>query len=234
MVFLPLRVTVRRSWAIWVAPANSTQAGAVVTLMVRVVLRPCPWLVVVWDVFPGQVLARSEEFGLVGFDGEDVVPAGGGDLFGGVGLGVHGIDGDDDVGEVEEFQESLYCWDLITFRGDRELPDHCAGALVESGDQVRCCRGLGPCTTHGLAVQGDHATRCDSVGAGPHKRADVLVEEVGIEAGEHPSDGRFVRARRCGDPEDPEGLDRLVGDPFTDRDERLRAAEDGCQSYRED
>jgi hypothetical protein len=72
------------------------------------------------------------------------------------------------------------------------------------------------------------------VGAGPHQRADELVEEVGIEAGEHPSDGRLIRGRRAGDPEDPEGFDRLVGRPFTDRDERPRAADDRCQPHRED
>lgn len=147
---------------------------------------------------------------------------------------MHGIDGDDDIGEVEEFQEPLYCWDLVGLRGHRELPDHCTGALVEGGDKVRRGRGLRPRTTHGLAVQADHATRSDSVGAGPHQRADQLVEEIGIEAGKHPSDGRLIRDRLAGNPEDPEGLERLVGHPFTDRDERPRAADNSCQPHRED
>lgn len=98
----------------------------------------------------------------------------------------------------------MYCWDLVGLRSHRELPDHGAGALVEGGDQVRRCRGLRPCTTYGLAVQGDHATRCDSVGAGPHERAAELVEEFGVEAGEHPADGRLGRAGNAGDPEDLE------------------------------
>jgi len=219
-----------------VAPANSTQAGAVVTLMVRVALRPCPRLVVVWlgTSSQGRFLHAVKEFWLVGFDGEDVVTAGGGDLLRGAGLGVHRIHGDDDIGEVEEFQESLYCWDLVGLRGHRKLSDHGAGVLVERGDQVRRGRGFRPRAAHGFAVQGDHATRFGGVGAGPHQRANVLVEEFGVETGEHPADGRLVRDRSADDPENPQSFDRLMGHPFTDRDERSRAAEDGCQSYRED
>src|SRR5215207_1465295 len=48
-------------------------------------------------VAPGQVLARRVEVRLVGLDGEHVVTAGGGDQPGGVGLGVHRIDGHHDT-----------------------------------------------------------------------------------------------------------------------------------------
>ena len=41
----PPLVAVRRTWASWAAPGNSTQAGASITLMVRVTRRPCPVLV---------------------------------------------------------------------------------------------------------------------------------------------------------------------------------------------
>jgi hypothetical protein len=197
MVFLPFLVTVRRIWASWVAPANSTQAGAVVTLMVRVVLRPCPRLVVVWlgTSFQGRLLQALWSVGWLPLTVKRSHRRRWCHLLRGVGLCVHCVDGDDDVGEVEHFQELLYCWDLVGFRGHRELPDHCSGGLVEGGDQVRCCRGLGSCATYGLAVQGDHATCCDGAGAGPYERADELVDEVGVEAGEHSSDGRLVRDR---------------------------------------
>jgi len=105
---------------------------------------------VVRDVFPGEVLACLEEGRLVALDGEDVVTTAAGDLLRGVGLGVHRINRDDHAGEVEEFQEPLYCRDLVGLGGDRELSNDNSGGVVERGDQVGCGPGRRPCAAHGF------------------------------------------------------------------------------------
>jgi hypothetical protein len=59
---LPLLVTVLRTWATWREPVNSTQAGTVTTLMVRVTRGPWPLSLALragtWD--QGSALRRGE------------------------------------------------------------------------------------------------------------------------------------------------------------------------------
>jgi hypothetical protein len=56
-------------------------------------------------------------------------------------------------------------------------------------------------------------------------RADHGVEPVGVDLPDQPADGRFRRAPPVG-PEHYGHLDRQVGDPFGDRDERPRPGRD--------
>ncbi len=55
------------------------------------------------------------------FHGEHVVAAGADDEFGGVGLGVHRVQGQDRPGQVQDPQRGSHGGDLIGFRGDGDL-----------------------------------------------------------------------------------------------------------------
>jgi len=77
-------------------------------------------------------------------------------------------------------------------------------------------------------------SRENSAGARPHERPQQLVEQVGIQAGEDPSDGRLVRDDQAVDPQDPQRPDGLVRRPLADRHERPGTGDDRCQPDRQD
>lgn len=49
---------------------------------------------------------------------------------------MHRIHGDDDIGEVEQSQESVYSGDLVGLRGDRELSQHDPAVVVERAPRM--------------------------------------------------------------------------------------------------
>jgi len=77
------------------------------------------------------------------FHGEHVVPAGGDDQRRGVVLGVHGIDGDHHLVQVEQARKVTHSRDLVALDCGGDLTEHGAGGVVERRDQVRRCPAQG-------------------------------------------------------------------------------------------
>lgn len=86
---------------------------------------------------PLVAAGRFLSVGLVRLHAEDVVSAGVEDRLRGVGLGVHGVDGDHRAGQVETVQEVLHRWDLVALRGHRDLPEHGACREVRTTNTPR-------------------------------------------------------------------------------------------------
>jgi hypothetical protein len=99
-------------------------------------------------------------------------------------------------------QQVSYRGDLVALRGEGDLPQDGTGGVVERRDQVRRAplpATSGPGAAYGLAVDRDDPSAIDQVRAGPHECPDLLVEFVGVEAGEQLAQGGLIR---CGlDPE---------------------------------
>ena len=145
------------------------------------------------DLLPGQVLERPAQSLLVAFDGEHVVAALIADPPGGVHLCVHGVGGDHYPVEVEGLEKLPDGGDLVGLVGYPGLGQHGARGVVQGRQEVRR-RGLpqaGP--AHGLAVHRDDCSSLDGAGTSAQPRPQTGVEVGGVQALQHPPDGRLRR-----------------------------------------
>src|SRR5665648_988943 len=95
------------------------------------------------DLGPGQRLAPGEQTRLVGLDGEHVVPAPGGDVGRGGGLGVHRVGGDNRPDQVKRFEQGPQCRDLVALGRDLHLPENDPDRVVKGCDQVSGAKAAG-------------------------------------------------------------------------------------------
>jgi hypothetical protein len=89
------------------------------------------------DQAPGKALAAVQQGGLVGLDHEQVVRLLAGDQeLGGLGVGLEGVGGDHDVGEVEWGQQRGEGGHLLRRAADLVLGQHRAAGVVHRRQQV--------------------------------------------------------------------------------------------------
>ena len=178
---------------------------------------------------PGQRLEPGQQSRLVGLDGEDVVRAGGEDRVGGIGLGVHGVQGDHasaQVSRVEPGQQVTHCGDLVALRGDRDLPEDDTAGVVEGGDQVRrqvTAAPAGACPADRLTVDRDHPAALHVPAPGPAEHAELPIQRRRVEAGEQLTQRRLLRSG--GQPQPGEGVGAQLAGPLTDRGEGPRTGQ---------
>ena len=156
-------------------------------------------------VAPGQGLEPAQDRGLVAFDDEQVVAAGGDDVVGVVVLGVQvqGVGGDDRAGQVQVAQQGCEGGDLVALGLDLALGQDGLGVVADGGQEVdRAARGTA--AAQGLAVHGQAGQGCSGVCrrlgrlAGCQRgkvAAGRGVEGVAVQTGEQSSQGGGGRSR---------------------------------------
>ena len=186
------------------------------------------------DLGPRQGLAPGEQTGLVGLDGEHVVPAPGGNGGRGSGLGVHRISGDHRPDQVERFEQGPQCGDLVALDRDLHLPEHDPQRVVQSRDQMRGEVACGPGTPHSLAVDRDDSTSAQHPDTGTHPGPQDRVEALAVQARQRPTGRGLTRALPRHDAEPGQRARVGVGDPLPDRGERASPGQHRGQRHRQD
>ena len=182
----------------------------------------------------GKALAAVQQGGLVGLDHEQVVRLLAGDQeLGGLGVGLEGVGGDHDAGEVQWGQQRGEGGDLLGRAADLVLGQHRAAGVVHRRQQVHRAAvavwWVG--AAQRLAVDRHRPPPAGSAGPGPRsrsasqaptatasastsRRARVrrMVASAGTPGGRGRRGGRRARPGRAG----------RVGGPLGDRGDRAR------------
>ena len=148
-----------------------------------------------------------------------------GDVLGGLPQAVHGVRGDDRIGDVHALQQVAQGGDLVALGRHRELTDDRACGVVERGHQVRGT-GRGAGTAHGLAVEGDDASTGQVSDSGGHPSGQPGVQVVGVQLGQGAPD-RGLRGKGLvgADPDAGQRVPGRVVGPFSNREEGPRAGQ---------
>ena len=89
------------------------------------------------DLFPGQRAQPAQQRGLVQLRREQVVAAAFVQVVGVVAVGVGGVGGDQDIGQVQVVEQRGERGDLAALLLDRDLPEDRTAGLVEHRHQMR-------------------------------------------------------------------------------------------------
>jgi hypothetical protein len=145
-------------------------------------------------------------------------------------LGVEGIGGDHDVGEIEPIQQWRESGDLVAFVIDLHLAHHDPAGVLERREQVTCRAVRNAGTARGLALDRDCAQRlvCLCALAGrtfAQPRRDSGVQRVRVDGLQDSTKRRLTRWAPADSEPDPH-RNRQVMSPFRDSHVTARSGQD--------